>query len=284
MEKTINIIELSKIIHNKSTALEFLCNQFKKKNTIHCSSCNSENYYIISRGKLRCKDCKTDYRPFAGTWFDIININFTKWLALVKLFDLGISARRAAREADVSYPTALNAFDCIRYAILYHLAESDKKLKGKIEADEAYFGGKRKGNRGRGAKNKTIVFGILERKGKVHVEIVNNVKAKTLLASTIKKVKKGSIVYTDKWKGYDSLIFNGYKHLSIDHSKMFGKGDVYINGIEGFWSFAKENMVKHHGVSPGMFLLYIKEMEWRYNNRDEDTFSLLLDYVLVVNN
>jgi len=284
LRKTINLIELSKIIYNKSITLKFLCKEFQKKNTIYCSSCDSENYYIISRGKLRCKDCKIDYRPFSGTWFDMINIDFTKWLALVKLFDIGTSARRAAREADVSYPTALNAFDCIRYSILYHLAESDKKLKGKIEADEAYFGGKRKGNRGRGAKNKTIVFGILERKGKVHVEIVTNVKAKTLLASTIKKVKKGSIVYTDKWKGYDSLIFNGYKHLSIDHSKMFGSGDVYINGIEGFWSFAKENMAKHHGVSPGKFLLYIKEMEWRYNHRDVDTFSLLLDYVLVVNN
>ena len=56
----------------------------------------------------------------------------------------------------------------------------------------------KKGNRGRGARNKTIVFGILERDGKVHVEIVNNVKAKTLLKSTIRKVKKGSIVYTDQ--------------------------------------------------------------------------------------
>ena len=62
----------------------------------------------------------------------MININFTKWLALVKLFDLGTSARHADREADVRYPTALHFFDCIRYSILYHLAESDKKLKGKL--------------------------------------------------------------------------------------------------------------------------------------------------------
>ena len=103
-----------------------------------------------------------------------------------------------------------------------------------------------------------IVFGILERKGRVHVEIVNNVKAKTLLKSTIQKVRKGSIWYIDTWKGYDSLIFNGYKHLSIDHNKMFGKGDVY-NGIEGFWSFAKQNLAKHHGISPGKFLLYIRD-------------------------
>jgi len=258
--------------------------QSKANNTFCCPSCDSEKYYIMARGKLRCKKCKTDYRPFRGTWLDVINIDFTKWLVLIKLFDLGISARMAAREADVSYPTALNAFDCIRYAILYHLAETDKQLKGEIEADEAYFGGKRKGNRGRGAKNKTIVFGILERQGKVSVSIVNDVSAKTLLGQTVKKVRRGSIVYTDKWRGYDSLMFSGYKHMAIDHQKRFASGKVYINGIEGFWSFAKERMAKHHGVSPGKFLLYIKEMEWRYNHQDKDTFSLLLDYVLGVNN
>ncbi len=95
----------------------------------------------------------------------------------------------------------------------------------------------------------------------IHVEIITNVKADTLLAGTIKKVKKGSIVYTDKWKGCDSLTFHGYRHLLIDHSRMFGKGNVYINGIEGFWSFAKERMAKHHEVSSEKFLLYIKEME-----------------------
>jgi len=134
-------------------------------------------------------------------------------LVLIKLFDLGISAIHAAREVDVSYPTALHSFDIMRFSILEELAKTDDVLKGQIEADEAHFGGGRKGNRGRGVKNKTIVFGILERNGKVHVEIVKNVKAKTLLTSTIKKVKKGSIVYTDKWKGYDSLMFHGYRQL-----------------------------------------------------------------------
>ena len=171
----------------------------------------------------------------------------------------------------------------MRHSISCHLARSDRKPKGKIEADEAYFGGKGKGNRGRGAKNRTIVFGILERKGKVHVEIVTDVKVSTLLAGTVKKVRKGGIAYTDRWKDHDSLMFHGYRHLSADHGRMFGKGDVCINGTEDFWSFAKERMAKHHGVSSEKFLLYIKEMAWRYNNRDEDTFSLLPDYVLVVN-
>ena len=162
------------------------------------------------------------------------------------------------------------------------MSKSDKKLKGEIEADEAYFGGKRKGKRGRGSKNKTIVFGILERNGKVHVNIVKDVSAKSLMNETVKKVRRGSIVYTDKWKGYDSLMFCGYRHLSIDHKHKFKQGKVYINGIEGFWSFAKERLAKHHGISPDKFLYYIKEMEWRYNNMDKDLYDLLVNYMLGV--
>jgi len=111
------------------------------------------------------------------------------------------------------------------------------------------------------------------------VSIVKDVSAESLMKETIKKVRRGSIVYTDKWKGSDSLMFCGYKHLSIDHSHRFKQGKVYINGIEGFWSFAKERMLKYHGVSKEKFLYYIKEMEWSSNNRNKDLFSLLIDYM-----
>ena len=104
---------------------------------------------------------------------------------------------------------------------------------------------------------------ILERRGKVSVSIIGDVSAESLMTETIKKVRRGSIVYTDKWRGYDSLMFCGYKHLNIDHSHRFKQGKVYINGIEGFWSFAKERLIKHHGISKKKFLYYIKEMEWR---------------------
>lgn len=81
-------------------------------------------------------------------------------------------------------------------------------------------------------------------------------------------------------EGYDSLMFCGYKHLSINHKYKFKRGKVYINGVEGLWSFAKERLIKHHGISGHKFLYYIKEMEWRYNNRDKNLFELLIDYML----
>jgi len=153
-------------------------------------------------------------------------------------------------------------------------------LSGEIELDEAYFGGKRKGKRGRGAANKTPVFGILERNGQVKVEVVQNVTAHTLLTNTVKVVRRGSIVYTDHYSGYDSLMFCGYRHLKINHKKLFAQGKVYINGIEGFWSFAKERIMKHHGVSKKKFPLYLKEMEFRYNHRNEDIFPLLANFLV----
>jgi transposase len=164
-------------------------------------------------------------------------------------------------------------------SILSHAHDADSLLDGEVELDESYFGGRRKGKRGRGAAGKIPVFGILERDGLVSVQVVPDVKAETLLSMTVKKVRRGSIVYTDKFRGYDALMFCGYRHLQVDHGKYFSQGRVYINGLEGFWSFAKERLMKHHGISPGQFPLYLKDMEFRYNNRDKDIFELVAQYL-----
>lgn len=274
-----DLLSFGKIISDEIITIQFL--ESKRTRKIICPFCKSKKIYTMkSKMRFRCKMCKKDFRPFGDSKFQLVKISYSKWLALIKLFELSVSAKVASEQTQTSYKTALKAFDVIRFSILEELAKTDDVLRGEIEADEAYFGGKRKGNRGRGAKNKTIVFGILEKKGKVSVDIVNNVSAKTLLASTVKKVKKGSIVYTDKWRGYNSLMFSGYNHLSVDHNTRFANGKVYINGIEGFWSFAKERMAKHHGISSSKFLLYIKEMEWRYNNRASNLFDLVVNYML----
>ena len=141
--------------------------------------------------------------------------------------------------------------------------------------DESYFGGRRKGNRGRGAAGKVPVFGILERNGIVRVQVIKDVTAQTLLNLTVKTVRRGSIVYTDKFRSYDSLMFCGYRHIKLDHKKLFASGKVYINGVEGFWSYAKERLIKFHGISKEKFPLYLKEMEFRYNNRDKNIFNLM---------
>jgi transposase len=186
-----------------------------------------------------------------------------------------LSARKIAQQVGLSYPTVLRAVTVLRMAIVAGQAE-EEFVKGEIELDETYFGGRRKGKRGRGAAGKVPVFGIYERNGTVRVEVVKNVTAQSLLKMTIKKVRRGSIVYTDKFRSYDALMFCGYRHLRVDHKRHFSSGRVYINGLEGFWSYAKERIIKFHGVSKEKFPLYLKEMEFRYNNRHHNLFDLIV--------
>jgi transposase len=122
------------------------------------------------------------------------------------------------------------------------------------------------------------IFGIHFFDIAVKVEIVKDVSAETLLRETIKKVKRGSLIYTDKFRSYDSLVMYGFKHERIDKSVKFANGKVYINGIEGFWSYAKERLLKFHGVSRENFVYYLKELEFRYNYRDniEDNLYVCL--------
>ncbi|MCR4336512.1 MAG: IS1595 family transposase [Candidatus Omnitrophica bacterium] len=207
-----------------------------------------------------------------------VRISPKQWLWIIKLFELEISTRKIAQQIGLSYPTTLKAIQVIRQAIWHNVTPPDW-MNGTVELDESYFGGKRKGKRGRGAANKIPVFGILERNGRVHVQAVKNVKAETLLNLTVKMVRRGSIVYTDKFKSYDALMFCGYRHVNIDHRKHFSNGKVYINGVEGFWSYAKERIIKFHGISKEWFPFYLKEMEFRYNHRNQSLFDLLVSYI-----
>ena len=263
------------IVKTENTARRFLTKLCWKNYRRFCTRCHSYRIYRLAHKSFRCKRCGYTFHDFSGRWINKVQITTKDWLWIIKLFELELSARRIAEQVRLSYPTVLKAVTVIRMAIVSPTSDADKLLGGEVEMDESYFGGRRKGKRGRGAANKVPVFGILERNGVVKVEVIKDVTAETLLNMTVKTVRRGSIVYTDKFRGYDSLMFCGYRHIKINHQKVFASGKVYINGIEGFWSYAKERLIKFHGISKEKFPLYIKEMEFRYNNRDKNIFNLM---------
>jgi len=262
------------VVRKEDTARRFLTKWLWKNGRRFCIRCKSYRVYRFSDGRVRCKRCGYRFSEWTGRWLGRVRISAIDWLWIIKLFELELSTRKIAKQVSISYPTVLKAVDLIRRSIV--VGSKDYGLvSGEVEMDEAYFGGKRKGKRGRGAAHKIPVFGILERKGIVLVEVVRDVSAESLLSLAIKKVRRGSIVYTDRFRGYDALMFCGYRHLRVDHEKIFSSGKVYINGLEGFWSYAKERLIKYHGVSFKKFPLYLKEMEFRYNHRNQDTFEIL---------
>jgi transposase len=106
----------------------------------------------------------------------------------------------------------------LRQIIRYNIEKESPFLEGDIEVDESYFGGVRKGKRGRGAVGKTAVFGLLKRGGKVYSQVVGDTKAQTLLPIIRDRVKPDSIVYSDYYGSYNALDVSEFKHYRINHS------------------------------------------------------------------
>ena len=185
---------------------------------------------------------------------------------LIEHFVAGTTARTVADLVGVNRKTAAYYFHRLRVIISQHLeAETDEYLSGEIEVDESYFGGRRKGKRGRGAGGKTPVFGLLKRGGRVYTKIIADAKGATLLPIIQEKVIPDSIVYSDSWRGYNVLDVSEFKHYRINHSKLFADKHNHINGIENFWNQAKRHLRKFNGVPKENFPLFLKECEWRFN-------------------
>ena len=161
----------------------------------------------------------------------------------------------------------------------YH-CEQSSPFRGDIEVDESYFGAKRiKGKRGRGAYNKTHVFGILQRQGMVYTEIVPDCAKQALQGIIRGRVALESVIHSDSWRGYDGLVDLGYKkHYRVHHgANEFANGKRHINGIESFWSYAKRRLMKFHGIPKTTFYLHLKECEFRFNYRNQDPYKLVLE-------
>ena len=190
-----------------------------------------------------------------------------KQVRLIEHFVAGTTARCAADLIGVNRNTAAYYFKRLREIITYELEQvSHEVFEGEIEVDESYFGGARKGNRGRGAAGKVPVFGLLKRGGKVYTKIIADASGATLMPIIERKVIPDSIVYSDCWTGYNALDVSDFKHVRINHSKLFANGRNHINGIENFWNQAKRHLRQFNGVPTAHFGLFLKECEWRFNN------------------
>jgi transposase len=195
---------------------------------------------------------------------------------LIEHFVLGATARAASQVAGVNVKTSTAFFMRLRQLIASNLPSYE--LSGEVEADESYFGGVRKGKRGRAASGKVAVFGLLKRGGKVYTAIIPNAKTETLLPIIQEKVTPDSVVYTDYFRSYNALDLSDFHHRRINHSRLFARGKNHINGIENFWNQAKRQMRKFNGIKPDNFYWFLKECEWRFNGGNHQQLLKQLKY------
>ena len=184
---------------------------------------------------------------------------------LIEHFVAGTPARTASDLVGVHRNSGIRFFHKLREKIAFKQQNRSEQFCGKIELDESYFGGTRKGKRGRGAAGKVPVFGILKRGGKVYTQVIEDTTTNTLMPIIIQKIKPDSIVYTDSYRSYNALDVSEFKHFRINHFELFADRHNHINGIENFWNQAKRHMRKFNGIPKQNFNLFLKECEWRFN-------------------
>ena len=197
-------------------------------------------------------------------------------------FCLELTSVQTAKQLGLNRKTTDYYYNKFREKIADYQESQRIKLRGKIEIDESYFGSRHFGDpRGRSTATKIPVIGLLKRNGLVYTQIITDASGASIMPVITRLIQKSkSNIYTDKWRSYDSLVYSGYKHHRINHSKQFVSSHNHINGIESFWSYVKRKMRKHNGIPRTKFYLYLKEAEFRFNNRNKDIYKLLTKIAL----
>lgn len=258
---------------NDDVCLDYI--RYKKyPERIDCPKCGKNSLFHRNRSKksYSCDNCGFDISPTANTVFHKSPTPLTLWFYVIFLMAQtrgGISAKQVQRETGVTYKTAWRMCKEVREI----LAEDFDPFTGEVEMDESYFGGKRKGTRGRGSENKTAVFGMVQRGGKLEIRKVKNVQRNTIMPIVNQNVAKTAKVYTDEFRIYDALPAMGYEHSTVPHAeKIYVLGDAHTNTIEGFWSQVKGGIRGvYHSVSATYLQHYLDEYAFRYNHRDDVT-------------
>lgn len=244
-----------------------------------CQECGHKDCFhpIEKRRAYVCGWCGNQLYPTAGTIFHKSSTSLVKWFFAIFLFSMsknGVAAMELQRQLGVTYKTAWRMAHEIRRL----MDEGGDLLKGTVEADETYIGGKRTGKRGRGAAGKTAVVGVLERMGGVRAKVVENVTADSVTRHIRQNVDVTAHVVTDELPVYNYVPKFGFKHDKVNHgSGEYVNGRIHTNTIEGFWSQVKRSIDgTYHHVSRQHLQNYVNEFSFRYNNRFLSIWGLLM--------
>ena len=222
----------------------------------------------------RCHECKEQFSVLVGTIFEDSKIPLSKWLIALHLMSAGkngVSALELQRQLGIAYRSAWFMAHRIRCAMDRPPLANNPKLKGIIEADETYVGGKEKGKRGRPGKDskKTPVVSLVERGGDVRSTVTTDVTGDTLGGLLTVHTEPESRLMTDTFPAYNEPGKAFVSHETVDHSKdEYVRGDVHVNSAEGYFSQLKRSIDgTYHAVSKRHLNRYLAEFDYRYNTR-----------------
>lgn len=243
-------------------------------NGVECPRCQCKSIsHIHDRAQYECNACRYQFSATSGTIFHDTHLPLSKWFLAVYLMiesKKGISALQLKRTLGIAYQTAW--FLCHRIRSAMRDANC-ALLRGVVEIDETYVGGKVSGQ-GRGYKgNKAIAIGAVQRGGKIRLQVITNATKRTLHQFVKDNTAPDTeAIYTDELPAYNGIGDEDTRHETVNHSaKEWVRGDVHTNGAESVWSLLKRSIIgAYHKVSIKHLDAYLDELEHRFNGRNNE--------------
>lgn len=283
LSKSELIAEIPLACSDETAAVE-LFESMRWGNTPCCVKCGSVDVYAMKDAKTgerskrflwRCKDCKEQYTVRIGTVYEESRLPMRHWAYAFwrgATSKKGVSALEIKRHCQISYKSALFLMNRIRFAMAPDLPTAPK-LKGFVECDETYVGGKprNKGNNPRGHGTKKVpVFAAVERDGQIRRHVVADVTGRTLKAAIRNVVDPRSYIMTDENTAYKGIgdDFTG-GHLTVTHSrKEYVRGPIHTNTAESSFAIVKRGIIgTYHNVSKEYLHRYLWQFDFLWNGR-----------------
>lgn len=263
--------------------------------SVKCAYCNSEKpSKIKGTNRYHCNKCHRSFSVLVGTLFESTKLPLVKWfmaIALMTNAKKGLSSYQLARDIKVNRKTAWYLQMRIRKAM--DEGDDSDMMNGIIEVDETYIGGAMRNkhlkdrytkykNVKTGMTEKVPVLGIFQRGGKVFAKLISHADGKTIKPILKEKVDKASTLVTDGFGGYSKLEKWFSAHFIMNKNKnIHAQGEYNINSVEGFWSLLKRAVIgQYHKLSPKYAQQYVNELSFKYNNRGEDMFTILINQAI----
>lgn len=265
--KSINLMEIIERFGSEDECREYL-ERLRWPNGVACPRCGDTSISRIhERNQFDCNSCRYQFSVTAGTIFHDSHLPLRKWFVAIFLMiesKKGISANQLKRTIGGSYKTAWYLCHRIRKAMG---DDQEPLLKGIVEIDETFVGGKRKGVGSGNRVGKTMVVGAVQREGEIRLEIISDRGRKTLHKFIHGHIDGDeSTVYTDDWQAYVGIVKD---HGSVNHSlEEWVNGPIHTNSVESVWSLLKRSIIgSYHKISVKHLNAYLDELEFRFNNR-----------------
>jgi len=244
------------LYESESLARRYLLRFCWEDGAPQCPRCRCVKIYNLKEGRLRCSQCGYTFHDFSDRWINSARLTCRQWLQLTHLFEQDLTTRKISTSVGVSYDTAYRAVNAIRQS-LPAIGPGDFSVGSSSESSP--------------------VFGIRAAERLIEADVLSGLHPEQILAQDSKKHKLSSVVFSAGYEKWDALVFSCAPEVlepfrdSLEGPLMKG------HGVAEFLRYSSTRLSRHRNISPKRFPLYMRELVFRFNNRDRSLFVLLVD-------